>query len=287
MEVRWELAAGAAAVLFLGACGREATGQSVAVVNNDEISRGELIAELQRTNIGDGPQAELYRRQLLQSMIDRRLLAQQAVEEGVDRTPEFLMRDRQLREQLLVDLLLQRNADHLGAPAAHQIASIITENPGMFGQRSVLTLDQLHFDHSGDSNIPEQLKGAQSLLEISSTLNRFGIPQKTQETQLDTASLSTEDFLRVANLPKGRPFILPVQGGSVVSVIRSSRVIQTPPEDVHRLALRKWRQQQLDKSRQQQLRELRERARIKYQPGYEPLQQGGAAAESIQTRASR
>ncbi len=282
MEVRWELAAGAVAVLLLGACGREATGQSVAVVNDDEISRGELNAELQRLHIGDGPQAELYRRQLLQSLIDRRLLAQRAVEEGIDQTPEFIMRDRQMREQLLVDLLLQRNLDQVAAPAPQQMANVVAENPGMFGQRSVLTLDQIRFAYSGDANILDELQSDQSLVEVSATLNRFAIPHKIQEVQVDTASVPTEDFKRMINLPKGAPFIMSVQEGFVISVIRSSRPVRNLPDEEQRLALKSWHQQQLEKLRQQQLIDLRDGANILYQPGYEPLLESEAAAEGSQ-----
>jgi EpsD family peptidyl-prolyl cis-trans isomerase len=286
MEMRWELAAGAVAVLLLGACGREATGQSVAVVNDDEISRGELNAELQRRHIG-GPQADLYRRQLLQILIDRRLLAQRAVEEGIDRTPEFIMRDRQMREQLLVDLLLQRNSDQVAAPAPQQMASVVAENPGKFGQRSVLTLDQIRFVYSGDADILDELKSDQSLREVSATLNRFAIPHSIQENQVDTASLTTEDFKRIINLPKGAPFITSVQEGFVVSVIRGSRPARTPPEEEQRLALRTWHQQQLERLRQQQLMNLRSGANIAYQPGYEPLLESGAAAEGSQRNPAR
>ena len=71
-----------AALLVTSGCGKKATGQVVAVVNGDEITLDELNAELNNVNLPPSADKKLAMRQLLQQVIDRRLLAQTAKEQG-------------------------------------------------------------------------------------------------------------------------------------------------------------------------------------------------------------
>ena len=86
--------------LALGACHRKAEGQVVAVVNGDEVTSSELNAELQGANLPPDMDKDEARSKVLQSLIDRRLLPQQARAGGLDETPEFLNKQRQLSDNL-------------------------------------------------------------------------------------------------------------------------------------------------------------------------------------------
>jgi peptidyl-prolyl cis-trans isomerase C len=270
VDVRLKIVTGIIVLLALNACDRQATGQSVAVVNGEEISRGELNAELQRANLGEGPEAEQVRPQLLQRVIDRRLLAQKAVAEGIDRTPEFVIRERELREQLLIDLLSQRLVSSMPAPTPQQLAAFISENPGMFAQRGVLLMDQIQFARPADPTILNELRGDHTLPAVSTTLTRLGVPHQAGTSRVDTADLPANFVRQISSLPAGEPFIVPAPGGFVVSVIRQRQPVQVSAEESRRIATEAWRRRQLQQQIEQIRTQLRQQASIEYQPGFEP-----------------
>jgi peptidyl-prolyl cis-trans isomerase C len=280
VEINLKVAAGAFVLLALSGCERTATGQSVAVVNGEEVSRGELNAALQRANIGDGPQAERVRAQVLQSVIDRRLLTQKAIEDGIEQTPEFVVQERLAREQLLIDMLSRRVADSIPAPTPQQITQFIAQNPGMFAERSILALDQIQFTRPADPTILNQLRDDHSLEQVTATLNAIGIPRQNGTSRVDTANLPIEAFRRISGLAAGEPFIVPTPRGFVVSVIRSREPVQIAAADANRLAIEAWRRRQQREQLEGQLRQLRERASIEYQPGFGPAPANRQATNS-------
>lgn len=86
------IAALLAGTSLLAACDQEPTGQVAAVVNGEEITLQEINAELAGLNVPQGVDEKRVRQAALQRIVDRRLLAQAAKEEGVDQSPEFLVR---------------------------------------------------------------------------------------------------------------------------------------------------------------------------------------------------
>ena len=98
------------------ACAKKAEGQTVAIVNGEEITAAELNAELANAKIGEGADKAEARSRVLQAMIDRRLLAQQAKADGIDKTPEFLNRQRRATEDLLISMLASRQIDTAKLP---------------------------------------------------------------------------------------------------------------------------------------------------------------------------
>ena len=89
--------------VLLGGCQKEATGQVAAVVNGEEITLQEINAELAQLQVPEGVDRAQVQQAALQRIVDRRLLAQAAKEDGLDATPEFLVRHRQLEDALLCD----------------------------------------------------------------------------------------------------------------------------------------------------------------------------------------
>ena len=94
--------------LMASACTKKAEGQTVAIVNGEEITAAELNAELGNAKIPEGADKNQARSRVLQAMIDRRLLAQQARKDGIDKTPEFLNRQRRATDEWLVNRALAR-----------------------------------------------------------------------------------------------------------------------------------------------------------------------------------
>ena len=97
------------AALALTACGSpEPTGQVIARLDGSDITRRDLLVELQATAGGLDADLATAEPALLRRVADRRLLAAEARRRRIDRSPEYLGLERRAREELLVALLDRR-----------------------------------------------------------------------------------------------------------------------------------------------------------------------------------
>lgn len=270
MNYRGGAAALIAVLMATSGCDKQATGQSVAVVNGEEISQTELNAELQAANVPESVDKKEVMPQLLQRVIDRRLVAQRAAEQGIDKTPDFLGKQRRMNENLLIGLYGERQADTVKVPTAQEINAFIAANPTMFQGREVLALNQLIFDRPADLNVLKGLQNAHSLDAVAAALGQLGIPFQRNQGRLDTATVPPAIAKQINGLPPGEPFVVPAGNKIVVSSIAGRQSAAMPPQESQRIAAEQIRRQKLGDMMDRQLKEMRAAAKIEYQPGFEP-----------------
>lgn len=259
-----------AILLATSACDKQATGQSVAVVNGEEISQSELNEELAAANVPESVDKKTVMPQLLQRIVDRRLIAQHAIEQGVDKTPDYLSRQRRLNENLLIGMYTQRQSEALKPATPQQIEQFMNQNPGMFGQREMLALQQIAFDRPADMTLLRQMENDHSLEAVAATLTRLGIPFQRGAGRLDTASIPTPVAQQIKGLPPGEPFVAPSGNRIVVSVVQARQAAVPPQDEARRVAAEALRRQKLGEMLDKQLKEVKAAAKIEYQPGFEP-----------------
>jgi len=258
--------------LALHACNGEPTGQVVAVVNGEEITQAELNAEIAElpaaaASVGD---KDAIRRQVLQQIIDRRLMAQVATEEGFDRDPVFVTRERRLREQLLVQMYGQKQNETIRVPDASAVKKYLADNPGKFAERAEYQVDQIVFDLPGDKKVLEALQADKTLAEVETTLQRFKVQYRRGPNSLDSSNVPTEAMKQILSLPAGEPFVIPVQGRVTVSVITGRKPVPTSEQEAGPLAAQEMRNRSLSDLLQSRLKDARAKADITYQSGLEP-----------------
>lgn len=261
----------------LQACSSEPTGQVVAVVNGEEITQAELnaeIAELPGVPAGD---KGAIRRQVLQQIIDRRLMAQVAKEEGFDRNPEFLSRERRMRESLLVQMYSQKQADSVRVPDSAAVKKFLADNPGRFSERANYLVDQIVFDMPSDQKVLTALEGDKTLADVEETLKSFNVKFVRGANSLDTINVPTPMLKQILALPAGEPFVIPGQGRVTVSVITGRQPVPTNEQEAAPLAAQEMRSESLSKLLQTRLSEARAKADISYQDGLAPTPAKGAA----------
>lgn len=98
-------------------------------MNGDEITLQEINAEIGNANMPAGADAKEVQKAALQRIVERRLLAQSAKEDGLDKTPEYLIRSRQIDDALLVQFLGQRSEKSFQVPNQQTIDKYMAENP--------------------------------------------------------------------------------------------------------------------------------------------------------------
>lgn len=281
MRTIWtsRLALAGAALLSLQACNSEPTGQVLAVVNGEEVTQAELNAEIAGLSLPpDGDKQEI-RRQVLQQLIERRLVAQIAKEEGFDKNPDFLSRERKLREELLVQLYSQKIAETVAVPDGAALKKYLAENPGKFTERAIYAVDQIAFDFPSDARVLKALEPAKSLDEVERTLTGFKVKYTRGANSMDSLSVPAAAMKQILSLPPGEPFVVPSQGRVTVSVITGKRPVPTTEQEVAPLAAQELRTNSLAKVLQSRLDDARAKADIKYQTGMAPTTKPTAAAK--------
>ncbi len=260
----------AAVVVALPGCTKKATGQVAAVVNGDEITMQEVSAELGAAKIPDGAEKEKARIAIAQRLVDKRLLEQQAREAGIDRDPDYLLRQRQLNQSLLIELYAKRAQDTLRVPDQAAISKFIADHPTNFAKRTIYTVDQLRFPMPTDPSVVAGLRQLKSLDAVVALLNSKGIKSVRAPGKVDSAQVPTALMQQITAVPAGEPFVIPTPQGVVASVITGREDSPLPAALSQQLAVQMMRSQALEQTLQQRLKEARAKAKITYQPGYGP-----------------
>lgn len=271
------LTAVAAAALLAG-CEKQAEGQVVAVVNGDEITLQELNAELGNTDLPEGAAKDEIRNQALDNIINRRLLAGVAREQGIDDSPEFIVRRRQLEEALLVRMLAQRTARPMKQPTSEEVNKFIEENPQMFAKREIFLLDQIRFPTPATQDYLKAIEPARTMAEVVTALNRLGIRFERGNTQADTASMPLELFERIGAIGSREPFVIPGPTTVSVSMLVSRRPAPLPENQVTPAATAMIQRRNLANELNAMIESAKAEAGIDYQEGFAPPKAASTAS---------
>jgi peptidyl-prolyl cis-trans isomerase C len=253
-------------------CQKKAEGQVVAVVNGEEITQQDLNAELQGAQIPPEADKKAIMAQLLQRVIDRKLLVQKAKAEGIDKTPAYLEQMRRAEEMLAINLLTSKAAKTIALPDTGSVSNFITANPTLFNGRKSYDVDQIIFAPPGNAAVLKQLEPAHSLDAVAATLTTANVQFARAKGKLDTAMIPPDAASKIGTLPPGEPFIMPENGQLVARVITSEQATPTPVQQANPAAVELLRRQAIAKVMQKQLTDSRASAKIDYQTGFAPAQ---------------
>jgi EpsD family peptidyl-prolyl cis-trans isomerase len=277
----------ALAAACLASCNKEATGQVAAVVNGEEITLQEINAELGNMAVAEGVEKQAIQQAALQRIIERRLLAQVASNEGMDKSADFLLRQRQLRDALLVQLLGQKADRALAVPDQQAIDRYIASNPASFQSRKIYTVDRIDFPMPANPQQLTALQADHSMEAVASRLEGLGIKFRRGEAQMDSAQLGQERLQRILSLPDGEPFVIPENGVVTVAIITGEQEAPVSAEDARPIAVQGIRNQQLRDTLQQRLKQAKAEAEITYQEEFAPPSSTATSATKATPASSR
>jgi peptidyl-prolyl cis-trans isomerase C len=270
------LTCGTASLLLLSGCDKKPEGQVVAVANGKEITAQEVNAELQNVQVAEGEQGQMMRNSALARVIDRRLVAELAREDGLADSPEYILRRQKMEETILAQMLFEKAARDLKAPTPAQLDSFVAQNPQAFGQRTAFAIDQIVFPTPERRDVIPALASAKTMAEVASTLNRLGVKYQRGNVQADSASIPRELFERIRAVGSTEPFIIPSGPTVTVGYILESKPVPLAGENARRLAQQAYQRQEVAKAVQARLDAAKKAAEIEYQSGFKALPTGGA-----------
>jgi peptidyl-prolyl cis-trans isomerase C len=262
----------------VAACDKKPTGQVVAVVNGEEITLQDLNTEMQAAQIPEGADKKAVSVQILQGVIDRKLLVAAAREKGLDREPAFLQQKNRMEDALLIQLSAKNAAGTVQMPSDAKVAEYIAANPHKFGSRTLYRVDQVVFSAGVKPEVLAALKPAKSLSDIATILTGKNVKFTRGAAKLDSAAVDKKVMATILALPPGEPFVVPVGGNAVASVIVGKEDAPVDPAQQKRVAAEMIRQEALGQIGVSRTKEARAAAKIEYQPGYEPKAKPANAA---------
>jgi peptidyl-prolyl cis-trans isomerase C len=261
----------AVGLLALAGCNRDApSGQVVATVDGEEVTIQEINGEIQAANPPADANREQLQRQALQRVIDRKLLVKAAKDKGIDRTPEYLAKVRRGEETLLAQTYAQQQLTTVPVPSAAELSKFMSDNASMFGQRQLLSLDQIRFAPPRDLKSLAALDKDKTMDQVAAHLTQLGIKFERVPETLDTGAVPPQLMQAIEKLPAGEPFVIPSQGAITVNVITGRKPVATDASAARAGAVRAFRQQKFGEILQQQINSLRSSTKITYQNGFGP-----------------
>lgn len=274
MPHRSKTAAALACALLFSGCGREPGGQVAAVVGDDEITLQEINAEIGNAQIPKGADPKAIQRTALQRTIERRLLAGMARDDGLEKQPEFIIRQRQLEDALLVQMLRDQAGRSIRVPNEAALDKYVAAHPNRFADRTLLRLDQIRFPMPPDPTKLRALEADHSIDAVAATLNKLGIAFERVPATLDSSQLPPAVLARIKALPAGEPFIVPDGALVSVSVVSSSLAAPVLGAAARPIAVQMIRNEELAKNLEQRFKAKKASTEIEYQPGFEPPKTG-------------
>ena len=270
-------------MMLTSGCGKKVGGQVVAVVNGQEITQGEVNAELGNQQIPPGVDRKAVMGQVVQQIVNRKLLVDRAKEQGLDKSPTYLGQIQRAEDAVLINMLASNVGKTLPVPDTAATSTFIAQNPSLFTGRKRYQLDQIIFPATASPVLTAKLKAAKTMAEVEAALTSQNIQFKRGTGAIDTGNIPPAAAVQIAALPNGEPFVVPQGGQVVVNVVRSTEAVPVPNEQAQPAAIELLRRQAVEQAMHKQLDSARASAKITYAPGFTPPAKGaqpssGAAA---------
>lgn len=260
----------ASAMLLVGGCGKKVGGQVVAVINGEEVTQGEVNAELNGQAIPPGADQKAVMAQLLQQIVSRKLLVGRAKTQGLDKSPAYLAQAQRARDAVLIGMLASNTAKTVAVPDGADATRFMADNPSLFAGRKRYQIDQIAFAATPDPVLAAKLRAAKTMPEVEAALKAAGITWQTGTSQVDSATLPPPVAKQIAALPAAEPFLVPRGGQIVANVIRSSEALPVPADQAQPAAIELLRRQAVEQALRKQVDTARASAKITYAPGFAP-----------------
>ncbi|WP_310498828.1 hypothetical protein [Sandarakinorhabdus sp.] len=276
------IAAAGVSMLALAGCGggdKAPEGQVVATVDGKDVTIHELNAEI----AGLGAQAQSAPKKLVEAValnrvIERKMLSAEAKVRELDKSPQFLLAKTRTEEGLLVQALQGDIQGKVQATAREAAQKYVADNPVVFGDRKLFTLDQIQFLRpSNFEQLP--LKDAKTMAEVERVLIDANIEYRRAPQQVDTMLIAPElskEIIKLTSSPNAEPFMFADQPAGApapvvyVNMLTSTKTQPFTGEKAISYAQQILQRQEVSKRLQTELKKIQTsfKAKTVYAKGY-------------------
>ena len=282
----------AAAVFAVAGCDSSdaPSGQVAATVDGQEITVSQVGSELAALGVPqDSTNPEIANR-ALDAAINRKILADEARERGLDKTPEGALTIQRAEEAALVDMLRRDLQSQSPRPSDDEARQFISDNPGMFANRFVSVVEQVVVPQV-NRQLLQQMEPINTLDGIRALLDRSNVPYQTTMGSVDSLTVAPAVARQLAGLGVGEVYILPQGNGARINAVVSKKTYPISGEQSLNLAREMVGQQRSQGQVQNVFKSVidEKKKSVRYADQYKAPQQpsaAGAAAPNGQARSS-
>lgn len=225
MKSHFAVALAAVACVGLTSCGGgEPKGQVVAKVGKDEITVMDLQAALGNYKAPDAKTRKVAEQQALNAIVQRKILAQSAHKQKLDKTPEFARLQEQMNETLLVRTWQEQLVKAVPAPSAEDAQKFVDQHPDLYSARKRFAVDALRFNMPNDPTLGKALEPLHSLDEVRTLLAERRIPYANGQTEIDALAVDPRFVEQLVKIKSDDIFAVPQNGVVLVGHVGAVRV---------------------------------------------------------------
>lgn len=266
-------------LLMLAACGGSEeipTGQVVATVDGKEITAAELNAELANLPPAIAGNAQVQPI-VLQSLVNRNILANEAAKEGLDKLPATAIMQAKAQQMVLVDALQKKIAEGVPAPSAEEAKQFVDSHPASFAQRRIFIVDQMIIP-TRDVELLKALEPLNTLEEISAELVKRKIDARRTIGTIDALQIDPKAAEAIAALPPNAVFVSPEANTTRVNRVRDVAVEPVTGEAAIAMATQRLKARRTQEMVANRVKEIVSAGQgsVKFNAQYDPKTQAGA-----------
>jgi len=269
-----------ACLLSLASCsGKEPGADAVATVDGYEITTAELNHELAQQGAANAQDPAAVRA-ALEAIVNRKLLAGLAEDRELDRTPDIILAEQRLREQLLANAAIRVLAPAGRAPDSKEVASFVAHLEEVGRERTMFQIEALRFAVPSDQAVMQSLEQAQTFEAVAQALEKAKVPAQASNMAWDSLAMPSELVRRLNALPEGEPFVIAQPDGALAGVIRQKQSQALTTQQARELGNAAVGQQAVTRAVGEWLQGARASAKIIYSEEYGPETEAGAGSEA-------
>lgn len=221
------------------------SGQVAATVGGQEVTVGELRAELGGATIADPKAKKAAEQAALMAILRRKALANAAKEQKLDREPDYAVAKQRAEELALIQQLERKIAASVPTPTRDEAQQYISSHPDVFAQRKLFSVDEIRIGMSANQKLVEELKRLNTLEEIAAALTRENIPFARGTLTVDATSQDPRFVDAVVKLQPKDVMLFQDKGVLVAGVVRETKIVPFTGEPAINYAINVIKQQRV------------------------------------------
>lgn len=285
------LALGVLAILSLligcGAKKEKPATQTAAKVNREEITVHQINAVLQQQRGVTPELADEASRRALERLIDQELALQKAEEMKVDRDPRVLQVIESARRDILSRAYVERIGEGAAKPTPAEVKKYYDDNPALFKERRLYQLQELAVEAAPGQidMLRGKLEAAKKIGEFVEYLNAYNFKFTDNRAVRGAEQLPLGALPALAKLKDGQAILNPTPTGAQVVVLTGSRAQPVDEERAGKAIEQFLLNERKRKIVADDLKSLRESAKITYVGKFADLALGPASIMNPPTHA--
>lgn len=204
-------------VIGLSACNskEKKPGQALVRVNGEEITVLQINDELKRAGVKTGQQ-EAMSKKMLESLIDRQLIIEEAMRNRLHRTPEVMQAIERAKAKIIEQAYLELVMAKTLKPSGAEIYDYFHQHPEYFAERKQYDLQQLIIaSRDFKKDLKLAIDAAKSLEEVAAWLDKHKVAYSSGQLSRNTAELPVQMLEKLQKMHKGLIFSV-TQGDSIL-----------------------------------------------------------------------